>query len=47
MARIYRISQYNKCFYIFLRCKDTIDEIIFKVLKKKGREEDIVKEFLK
>lgn len=33
--RIYRYGQKNKCTYIHLLCKDTIDEIIYKRLQKK------------
>ena len=47
ISRIHRISQKNACFYYYLLCKNTIDEVIYKVLTKKGKEEDIVKEFLK
>ena len=33
--RIYRIGQHNKCTYIYILAKDTIDEVIYKALKKK------------
>lgn len=33
--RIYRIGQKNNCTYIYMLAKDTIDEIIFKALRKK------------
>lgn len=33
--RIYRIGQHNKCTYIYLLAKDTIDEVIYKALQKK------------
>ena len=45
--RIMRIGQTNKCFYIYLLANGTIDEIILGVLKRKGKEEEIVKELLK
>lgn len=35
--RIYRIGQINKCTYIHLLAKDSIDEIIYKALQKKER----------
>jgi len=34
--RIYRIGQKNKCTYFLLLAKDTIDEVIYKVLDKKA-----------
>jgi SNF2 family DNA or RNA helicase len=34
--RIYRIGQNNKCTYFLLLAKDTIDEVIYKVLDKKS-----------
>lgn len=45
-ARIHRIGQKNACTYIHLIAKDTVDEAIYKVLKRKGREQDILYEFL-
>lgn len=33
--RIYRINQKNKCTYIHLLCKKSIDQVIYKALKKK------------
>lgn len=33
--RIYRIGQINKCTYILLLAKDSIDEVIYKALQKK------------
>lgn len=40
LARIHRIGQKNRCTYIHLTCKDTIDERILKALAKK---EDLAK----
>lgn len=38
--RIHRIGQNNKCTYIILQAKDTIDEKIYKCLKRKGNAVD-------
>lgn len=46
MSRIHRISQKETCFYYYLLGEGTIDEVIYKTLKRKGREEEIIKEFL-
>lgn len=35
-ARIHRAGQKNNCTYIYLLAKDTIDEHIYRILKKKG-----------
>jgi len=36
-GRIYRIGQLNKCTYILLLARDSIDQIIYKALQKKER----------
>lgn len=45
-ARTHRAGQKNPCTYIHLLAKDTIDEKILNVLKKKGTAQDIVYQFL-
>ena len=35
-ARIHRIGQKEKCLYIHLVCKNTVDEKVMKALQKKG-----------
>jgi len=35
--RVHRVGQLNKCTYIHLLAKDSIDGVIYKVLKKKQR----------
>lgn len=47
MSRIYRISQKESCIYYYLLADNTIDEIMLGVLKRKGTEDDIIKEALK
>lgn len=47
MSRIHRISQKETCFYYYLLGEKTIDEIIYATLKRKGKEEEIISEFLK
>lgn len=46
-ARTHRISQNKTCVYVHLLTKNTIEEAIFEVLKRKGKTEEIVDEFLK
>lgn len=46
-ARIHRLGQANKCTYIHLIAKNTIDENILSVLKRKGNADEIVYEVLK
>lgn len=48
-GRIFRISQHHSCVYIYLVARDTIDETMLGVLRKKGKMQarDIVAEFLK
>ena len=38
--RIHRIGQENKCTYIILQCKGTIDEKIYNCLQRKGNAVD-------
>ncbi len=45
-ARIHRAGQTNKCTYLHLLAKDTIDEDIMKVLNKKANVDDIVYKML-
>lgn len=45
--RIYRIGQKNQCTYLHLIGRNTIDETILQVLKRKGDANDIVFEILK
>jgi SNF2 family DNA or RNA helicase len=46
-ARIHRIGQVNKCTYIHLLAKDTIDEDIYAVLKKKGKMVSVMEGMMK
>lgn len=46
-ARILRISQTQPCFYIYLQCKDTIDQTIMDVLAHKQKAEDVAFRFMK
>jgi SNF2 family DNA or RNA helicase len=46
-ARIHRIGQVNKCTYIHLLAKGTIDEDILQVLKNKGKMVEVVERMLK
>jgi SNF2 family DNA or RNA helicase len=46
-ARVRRIGQTKTCVYIHLHAKDTIDGIIYNVLKRKGAAVDIVAEFMR
>ncbi len=46
-ARIHRIGQVNKCTYIHLLAKGTIDEDIYEVLKKKGKMVEVMERLLK
>lgn len=45
--RIHRIGQKNKCTYIYLLAKDTIDEVIYEALQKKKDLSDAVLRYLK
>jgi len=45
-GRTHRISQENKCTYIHLLCKDSIDEVVYKVLQKKGKAIEILENIL-
>ena len=45
-GRTHRPGQKNNCVYIHLLCEGTIDHIIYKVLQKKGDNQEIIKEFL-
>jgi SNF2 family DNA or RNA helicase len=40
--RIHRISQTNKCLYIYLIAKGTIDEVLMRVLRRKADLQDII-----
>lgn len=44
-ARIHRAGQKNNCVYIHLLAKNTIDEQIYQVLKKKNNLQKIIEEF--
>jgi len=46
-ARIHRIGQTEKCTYIHLLAKDTIDEDIYRVLQDKGKMAEIVTRMVK
>lgn len=46
-SRTHRAGQVNKCTYIHLLCENSIDEVILKVLMRKGKEEEILYEFIK
>ncbi len=46
-ARIRRIGQNKTCVYIHLLCKDTIDEIVHGVLKRKGQAAEIIQELIR
>ena len=45
--RIYRIGQKNNCTYIYILAKDTIDEVIYKALKRKQNLAEACLEMLK
>ncbi|HDK42490.1 MAG TPA: DEAD/DEAH box helicase [Candidatus Pacearchaeota archaeon] len=45
--RIYRYGQKNKCTYIILNCKDTIDEVLYRTLQRKEKDYKEVLEYLK
>jgi SNF2 family DNA or RNA helicase len=46
-ARIHRAGQMNKCTYVYLLCKDTIDEQIYDVLQRKADAQEILSEYIK
>ena len=46
-ARIHRAGQVNKCTYVHLIAKDTIDEQILEVLRRKGDVQKIIYEIVK
>jgi Superfamily II DNA/RNA helicases, SNF2 family len=45
--RIHRIGQVNKCLYIYLLAKDTIDTAVLQVLRRKKSLQDLVYEIMK
>ncbi len=46
-GRTHRIGQTNKCVYIYLIAKDSIEEIIMRVLRRKGKQQEIVEEYIR
>lgn len=46
-GRIHRAGQLHKCTYIYLLCEGTIDESIYKVLKDKKHETEILEDLLR
>jgi SNF2 family DNA or RNA helicase len=46
-SRTHRAGQLNKCTYIHLICDNSIDETILAVLQRKGKEEEIVYEWIR
>ena len=46
-GRIHRISQTNKCTYISILARGSIDEAVYKVLVRKGKQDEIITEIMK
>lgn len=46
-GRIHRAGQKNKCLYIYLLCEGSIDESIFRVLRDKKNESEILSDMLR
>ncbi len=45
--RIYRNGQTKPCTFIFLLCENTIDEVIYKALQRKGDMSEAIKKYVK